>query len=88
MEHMKELGCHWYDLCGASPSLPSDYISYGVNIFKTGFTKHFMKYTPDFTKCYRPSLDRVLRLRNAMSLARASWLSRLTISLAKPTGSP
>lgn len=63
MQYFKAAGCETYDFCGASRVLPRDYPTYGTNIFKTGFTKHFVRYTPDFTKTYRPFLARVFGLR-------------------------
>lgn len=54
MAYMKASGCDVLDVGGAAPTLPQDHPGYGVNIFKTGFTKHFLKTPSDFTKCYRP----------------------------------
>jgi len=62
--HFKEAGCEWYDFSGASPSLPKNYFSYGVNVFKTGFSKHFVRYTPDFVKRYQPLLCAAFAWRN------------------------
>ena len=70
IQHFKAAGCQSYDFSGASPTLPKSYFSYGVNIFKTGFSKHFVKYTPDYLKSYHPVASAVLRWRNALSALR------------------
>jgi len=66
IRHFKEAGCEWYDFSGASPILPRNYFSYGVNVFKTGFSKKFVRYTPDFVKRYRPLLCAALDWRSSV----------------------
>jgi lipid II:glycine glycyltransferase (peptidoglycan interpeptide bridge formation enzyme) len=84
MRHFKDAGCETYDFCGASPSLPRDYPTYGTNIFKTGFSKHFVRYTPDFMKTYRPLLSFLFGLRGWLSGAFRRVSGRLAV-LRKPT---
>jgi len=67
MEYYKNLGCDWYDLSGAHTYVPSENPGYGVNVFKTGFSKHYVKLTPSFEKDYHPSLARFIRLRRRVS---------------------
>jgi lipid II:glycine glycyltransferase (peptidoglycan interpeptide bridge formation enzyme) len=66
MQHFKQEGCDSYDLCGASPSLPRNYPTYGINIFKTGFSKHFERFTPDFIKTYHPVLASAFMCRSRL----------------------
>ena len=67
MEYFKGQGCAWYDFSGAYPKLPLDDPGYGVNVFKTGFSKHFVRFTPRFAKDYRPSLVRLMKMRRRVN---------------------
>jgi hypothetical protein len=81
MQYFKNRGCEWYDFCGASPSLPRDYPTWGVNLFKIGFSKHFERSTPDFSKSYRSLMGSALRWRGALSAA-GHWFARWRLSRA------
>jgi lipid II:glycine glycyltransferase (peptidoglycan interpeptide bridge formation enzyme) len=86
MEYFKKEGCEWYDFCGASPVLPPDYPTYGTNIFKTGFSKHFVRYTPDFTKTYRPLLSWAFDARAWLMDATYRLVGRLRLFLHRGRG--
>jgi hypothetical protein len=92
MRYFKRMGCESYDFYGASASMPRDYPSYGTNVFKTGFTKHFVRYTPNFTKNYRPVLSSLYEFRywlmRTVNRVSGRWFSiknRLGITGRRPT---
>ena len=67
MEFYKNQGCAWYDFSGAHPRVSLEDPGYGVNLFKTGFSKHYVQFIPSFEKDYHPSLARFVRLRRSVS---------------------
>lgn len=56
MQQAKRLGCSVYDLGGALQSAQPDHPTYGVVVFKTGFSRKFSSFLPTYFKIYHPAL--------------------------------
>jgi len=60
MKHLKQRGCEIYDLGGALEQIDASDPTYGVVVFKRGFSKTFEKFLPDYRKVYHPWLMKMV----------------------------
>lgn len=73
MCYLREQGCEVYDFSGAFPNYDRRTVGFGVNVFKTGFSKHFVSYSPPYAKIYSPALNvlTIARRRSFQALSNA-----------------
>lgn len=59
IEHAKKIGCVCYDFGGVIKDQNEKSPAHGVAVFKTGFSKSFVRYIPQYQKTYQPILSKV-----------------------------